>query len=135
MSDDEDIRSLPPSERAEKRRLNERLAKEQAEARESMLRHDFGLTFQTDHGKRVLAWLAERCGWALPPLAANKNGEIDEKITTHNAMELSLYLAVRRFIPISVLQQVEYGQIKPSGTIEEPEVIKRKSSKSTKKES
>jgi hypothetical protein len=130
MSDDEEIRSLPPSERPKAKQALEDRHKELQIAQAEMLREDFGRTFQTQHGKRVLAWLAERAGWGKPPLAADNSGLINEKHTTHNAMELSLYIKIRQFIPVDVLQQVEYGQIKPSGTIEDPDtVIKRRSKK------
>lgn len=132
MAGHEDPRGMLPSERTAKKQELEAQAREQAEQVASSLREDFTLTFQTDHGKRVLAWLAQRCGWGLPPLAGTPTGGIDEKITTHNAMELSLYIAMRQHIQIEVLQQVEYGFIKPSGTVEGHEAIKRKSTKPTK---
>ena len=113
------VREALPSEKAvlkeEIKRDNAQMAKTVA----SMLREDFGKTFQTDHGKRVLSWLAARCGWGRPPLAADTSGHINAEFTVHNAMELGLYLKIREFIPISVLQEVEYGFIKPSGTITE----------------
>jgi hypothetical protein len=126
----DELRDLPPSERADKKAEIESKLKGVVEQRQAMLREDFGRTFQTEHGKRVLAYIADRCGWGKPPLAANSQGIIDEKITTHNAMELSLYMHIRKFIHIDVLQQVEYGdKVKPSGTITESAIANAKTGK------
>ena len=128
-----DMRSLLPSERAEAKAELEAKAQNLQKQRISLLREDFGRTFQTEHGKRVLAWLFERCGYDKPKLGANAQGIIDAELTLHNAMEENLYIAVRRFIPVDVLQQVEYGQIKPSGTIEaEPQKPTRTSNRKKK---
>lgn len=113
------LRDALPSEKPDLIKDAKAFEKARADAVVSSLREDFGLTFQTDHGKRVLAWLAARCGWGKPPLAADAQGHINAEFTIHNAMELSLYLKIREFIPIAVLQEVEYGFVKPSGTITE----------------
>ena len=113
----DNLRELLPSERADAKADAEAKAQKIVNSRMAMLREDFGRTFQTEHGKRVLAYIADRCGWGKPPLAANAQGLIDEKITTHNAMELSFYMHIRKFISIDVLHQIEYGLVKPSGTI------------------
>lgn len=128
----ETLRDLPPSERAEAEAQAEQKLKELAASQASMLREDFTRTFQTEHGKRVLAWLAERCGWGVPPLSVDTHKNIDPLRTTHNAMELSLYLAIRKYISIDVLQEIEYGFIKPSGTIDNTETVSRKAKPSTK---
>lgn len=121
------LRELPPSEREARKAEDADKQSKLAETRMKLLREDFGRTFQTEHGKRVLAYIAQRCGWRKPPLAANSQGIIDEKITTHNAMELSFYLHITQFIAIDVLQDVEYGRIKPSGTlIDSPTTTKKK---------
>ena len=112
-------RELPPSEKAEAKAASDAQLQQIAQTRIDLLREDFGRTFQTEHGKRVLAYIAQRCGWRKPPLAANMQGIIDEKITTHNAMELSFYLHITQFISVDVLKQVEYGEVKPSGTVAE----------------
>lgn len=124
-----DIRQLPPSERAAAQADAEAKQKAISARRIALLREDFGRTFQTEHGKRVLAWLFDRCGYDKPKLAANAQGIIDETITTHNAMEEGLYIAIRKFIPVEVLQQIEYGFVKPSGSIETEENVKKKSTK------
>lgn len=126
------IRDLLPSERADAEAQAENKLKELAASQAAMLREDFTRTFQTEHGKRVLAWLAERCGWGVPPLSVDTHKNIDPLRTTHNAMELSLYLAIRKYISIDVLHDVEYGFIKPSGTIDNTENVNRKAVKSTK---
>jgi len=128
-----EFREMLPSEKGDAKTAADAKLKALVETRQAMMREDFGRTFQTEHGKRVLAWIAERCGWARPPLAANQQGIIDQQITTHNAMELSFYLAIRKFIHIEVLQQVEYGQVKPSGTIIDNEVVNAKKPKGAKK--
>ena len=121
-----DLRDMLPSERADFKAEEAAKAKNLAGLRGDLLREDFTKTFQTEHGKRVLAYIAQRCGWRRPPLAANAQGIIDEKITTHNAMEISFYLHITQFISIDILSQVEYGKIKPSGTIDETVLSKRK---------
>jgi len=123
---------LLPSKREEKRVQDEKNAKDFNELKTSLMREDFGRTFQTEHGLRVLAWIRERCGHNLPPLAVDKDGNISEKFTTHNAMELSFYLAVRKYIPVETLKRVEYNEIKPSGYFDPEDQPKRKS-KSKKK--
>ena len=84
-----------------------------------LMREDFGRTFQTEHGKRVLAWIMERSGFGKPILSANQDGKIDPNATTFSAMELNFYLAIRRYVSTDILKQIEYGDIKPSGTIDE----------------
>ncbi len=133
MTNDKSRPALP-SERQEaedelKKKLSERSARASA-----MMREDFTKTFQTAHGLRILAWLKERAGFGKVILAADNKSSIDPMLTTFAAMELNLYNKIREFLPVDVLSQVEYGFIKPTGTIEEKEVISRKSSKSTKKE-
>ena len=126
MTDKEDKkRSSLPSERAEQQKKDKAAAEELQDLQLSMLREDFTRTFQTDHGKRVLAWIAQRCGHNVPPLAANQKGEIDEKITTHNAMELSFYLAIRKYISVDLLKMIEFGEVNPSGHLD-PEDIKQR---------
>ena len=127
------IRELPPSQKAEaKAEIETKLAK-LSTLRGQLLREDFTKTFQTEHGKRVLAWLFERCGYNKPKLAATAQGVIDETLTTHNAMEENLYIAIRKYIAVDVLIQVEYETIKPSGTILESHAANSKTKKPTKK--
>jgi len=112
-------RALPPSEAAEAKAKLLASQKSVSAKIEALMKEDFGRTFQTDHGKRVLSWLAKRAGWGRPPLAAGPDGKINQEFTVHNAMELSIYLEIRKHIPIAVLQEVEYGFIQPSGTLPE----------------
>lgn len=130
----EEDRILTPSERSEKQSQTEAERVRIIQARESALREDFTRTFQTESGKRVLAWFKERSGFAIPSLAADKEGNIDPLKTTFNAMELNMYLAIRRYIPTNILMEVEYGTIRASGTVErvdDPTSSKRRTSKST----
>lgn len=113
-----DIRDLRPSERADLDAV--RAAEQQAIAakRLSALRHDFTNTFKTDHGKRVLAWLMERSGFGKVILSADrKTGSVDPMLTTFAAMELNTYTTIRQYIDPTILQEIEYGSIRPSGTI------------------
>ena len=123
----QDQRQVPPSERQRIQREQDSQTKRNAQKQEDLMREDFALTFQTEHGRRVLAWMMERSGYAKSILSADRQGTVDPMATTFAAMELNFYLAMRRFIPIDVLQSVEYGQIKPSGTIEQ--TAPRKTSK------
>lgn len=129
MTEQDQTSPLLPSEKARAKAENDLRQRELQQMTVSLLREDFGRTFQTAHGQRVLAWLAARCGWGKPPLAADKDGKIDMMMTTHNAMELSLYLAMRQFIPVDVLQNVEFGFVKPSGMIEGDQDTKPKKKK------
>lgn len=117
----ENRRDMLPSERADAEAQAEKEIRERAEARASSLRHDFTRTFQTETGKRVLAWLHERCGHNKIILSANtKDGTIDPMMTTFAAMELNLYLEIRKHLPPQLLMEIEYGHTDPSGTIREP---------------
>lgn len=127
-------RILTPSERAQKQAETESERQRISAQREAALREDFTRTFQTESGKRVLAWFKERTGFGLPSLAADKEGNIDPLKTTFNAMELNLYIAVRRYIPTNILMEVEYGHIRPSGSIDRVDddtSTKRRTSKSS----
>lgn len=115
-----EFRQLPPSEQADKKLEVEAALRKKAQDRVAMLREDFGKTFQTEHGKRVLAWFYDRSGYGKSKVSAAQDGSINRDMTIFLAQEETFYLEIRKHIPITVLQQVEYGQIKPSGTIEEP---------------
>lgn len=114
-----DRRETAPSSRAdiEAQAKAEALAK--AEARASNMREDFTRTFQTAHGKRVMAWLAARCGHNKIILSADRQtGRIDPEMTVFAAMELNLYLEIRKHLPTELLQEIEdVRRIEPSGTI------------------
>ena len=118
----DDTKALPPSQRIVKEAADEKKRKEHNERQMQMLREDFGKTFSTDHGKRVLAWLALHCGWAETPISATFDDRgrpsIDLHATLHKAQEQSVYLMVRRFVPKDILKQIEYGEVNPSGHIE-----------------
>ena len=111
-------KDLPPSEKALK--LAEEKKEKTLHKQKSLelLREDFGKTFNTDHGMRVLAWLKDRSDFGKVILSATPEKGIDPMLTTYKAMELNQYLAIREYIPIEVLQKVEYGLVKPSGNIE-----------------
>lgn len=64
-------------------------------------------TFQTEHGKTVLKWLMAECGFGKPILGANA-GQIDRDATLYNAMRMNLYLAIRKHLPIKLLNEVEH---------------------------
>ena len=136
-------RALLPSERADAEAKAKRELELRARARAEMMYEDFTRTFQTAHGKRVLKWLQERSGHNKIILSANgKDGTIDTMLTTFAAMELNLYLEVRKHLPPQLLMEIEYGHIEPSGTIAEPDTgntveragTKRKSGTRTKRE-
>ena len=116
----EDLRELLPSAKAEAKAKAELEARERAEARAASLRHDFTMTFQTEAGKRVLAWLRQRCGHNKIILSATKEGTIDPMMTTFAAMELNLYLEIRKHLPPQLLMEIEYEYIDPSGTVRDP---------------
>lgn len=120
-------KSLPPSERAEKQSELDKKAKILTEQQQSLLREDFGRTFQTEHGMRVLAWIMERSGFGKVILSASSEHGIDEKLSTYAAMELNFYLAIRRNIQTDILARVEYGEIKPAGFVDLSEKTKAKS--------
>ena len=114
---EDDLDKLP-SRRAEIQGKTLKEKKEKSREAEEMMRHDFAMTFGTETGQRVLAWMMERSDFGKVILAADKNNCVDPMATTYNAMELNWYLAIRKHIPIDILTRVEYGLVKPSGTIE-----------------
>lgn len=132
MTDENDQRTMLPSERAEKIAEAQQHNKEIAGRRTSMLREDFGRTFQTEHGKRVLAWMFERSGYGKSKVAMSRAG-VDKDMTLFLAQEETFYIEVRKHIPVDVLAQVEYGKVRPSGTIEDNDVINQKIKKQPKK--
>ena len=96
---------LLPSVRAEQQAKEKAEAEKLAQARISEMRRDFTLTFQTEHGKRVLQWLRERCGHNKVILSANRtSGTIDPMMTVFAAMELNLYLEIRKNLPTEQLE-------------------------------
>lgn len=111
-------KSLPPSERAEKQEKQQKEREALAAQKLGAMREDFTKTFQTAHGKRVLAWIFERAGFGKVILSANaRTGEFDQMATMFAAMELNFYLEMRKHIDIATLQEVEYGRVKPTGFI------------------
>jgi len=120
-------KTMLPSERDEKRQEDDKKAKDFAELKLSLMREDFGKTFQTEHGMRVLAWIMERSGFGKVILSAETSGKVDPYSTLYSAMELNNYLAIRKHINTDVLARVEYGEIKPSGFFDPEEEPKRKS--------
>lgn len=116
------MRTQLPSERTDQKEAERKAAEERARDRIASMRQDFTKTFQTAHGKRVMAWMKERSGFGKVILSADtSSGKIDPMLTTLAAMELNFYLAIRSFLPIDLIQEIEDDRrIQPSGTIEQP---------------
>lgn len=128
------MRGLLPSEKAEAKSDAEIRLKQLAAQRTAMLREDFGRTFGTEHGKRVLAFICQRAGYNKSKVAAMVDGAVNKDMTVFLAQEETFYLEIRKHIPIDILKQVEYGdQIKPSGTIEETQTVNTKRKPNKKK--
>ncbi len=132
MTDDENKKL--PSARADAQKAKEKQEQEFADKRLAMLREDFGRTFQTEHGMRVLAWIMERSGFGKVILSATNDGNLDPNKTLYSAMELNNYLAIRQHISMEVLARIEYGEIKPSGFFDPNDEPSRKTSKSKSKQ-
>lgn len=113
------MRELPPSERGEAKAADAARLKKLAEQKTAMLREDFGRTFQTEHGKRVLAWMFERSGYGKSKVALATDGGVNKDMTVFLAQEETFYIEIRKHVPVAVLAQVEYGAVKPSGIITE----------------
>ena len=133
MTNPETLRDMLPSQREDAQKEADAKARQIKQAQHAQMREDFTKTFQTQHGQRVLAWFFDRCGYDKPKLGANMQGLIDKEITTHNAMEEALYIAMRKYIAVDVLQQIEYGFVKPSGVIESTDDKPKKIKKTRKK--
>lgn len=116
-------RDLLPSARADADKLAKAQAMKRADERNLALRQDFTRTFRTESGKRVMAWMKERCGFGKIILSANpKTEEFDPMRTTFAAMELNLYIAIRNFLPTELIQEIEDDRrIQPSGTVNNPD--------------
>lgn len=127
---EENIDGILPSKKAAIAEQEKIARDKKAVQRKDLMREDFGKTFQTEHGKRVLAYIMQRSGFGRVILSADRQGTVDPMATTFAAMELNFYLDIRQHISTDVLHQVEYGLIKPSGSIETPDAPKRKTSKS-----
>lgn len=126
---DTEERGALPSQRAEH---DDKERKAQAELHEDIraaMREDFGRTFGTECGKRVLAWLFDRCGWDKSTVALNPQTGIDKEMSLYLAQERNVYGDVRKHVPINILQEVEYGGIKPSGWIDNDDINKRRKRK------
>lgn len=123
-------RELLPSEKGEVKAAEEARLRQIAEKRISMMREDFGRTFQTEHGKRVLAYICQRSGFTKSKVSALQDGSVNKDMTVFLAQEETFYLDIRKYIPIEVLKQVEYGDnIKPSGTLDNTETKKKPTKK------
>lgn len=127
-------KTILPSERADAQNEAIKKAEDLAERRLAMLREDFGKTFQTQHGMRVLAWIMERSGFGKIILSAENSGKLDPSATMYAAMELNFYLAIRKNVNVDILSRIEYGEIKPSGFFDPDEEPKRTTSKSKSKQ-
>ena len=117
--DPKERRDLAPSERGLADQQAEAQMRERAENRAASMRQDFTKTFQTAHGRRVAAWLRKRCGHNQIILSADRqSGKLDPHMTLFAAMELNLYLEIRKHLPTELLQEIEDDRrIEPSGTI------------------
>lgn len=119
-------KELLPSRRAEAKQRENQKATEERIAREEMIKRDFAVTFGSDEGQRVLAYIMERCNFGKVILSADSSKKIDPMATTFAAMELNLYLDLRAKIPADILALVEYGSVKPSGNRHELQKAKQK---------
>lgn len=127
MAEEPTLREMLPSERGEAKAAAETKLKQISSQRTAMLREDFGRTFGTAHGKRVLAFICQRAGYNKSKVAALVDGSVNKDMTVFLAQEETFYLEIRKHIPIDILKQVEYGdQVKPSGTIENTETVNTK---------
>lgn len=112
-----------PSQKADDREKEHTQQRSLEERRRSQLYEDMQSTFGTAHGKRVLAWLANESGWGQSVVSAVADARgvlhIDANATLYKAQEQAVYIRLRRLVPKAILKQVEYGDIKPSGQIEE----------------
>ena len=116
-------RDLLPSARAEADAQAKEQAMKRAEERSLSMRQDFTRTFRTESGKRVLAWLKDRAGFGKIILSADRqSGQIDPLLTTFAAMELNLYLEIRKHLPTELIQEIEdERRIQPSGHVNNPD--------------
>jgi hypothetical protein len=119
---DQNRRDVLPSSRSDLEAQAKQEAMKRAEMRASSMREDFTRTFKTASGKRVMAWLKKRCGFGQIILSADRqSGQIDPTLTTFAAMELNLYLEIRKHLPIELIQEIEdERRIEPSGHISHP---------------
>lgn len=122
-----DRKSLLPSQREDAQNAAQQEIMNRAEARSAMMREDFTRTFQTESGKRVMAWLMDRCGFGKIILSADRqSGQLDPMMTTFAAMELNLYLEIRKHLPLKLTQEIEDGtRISPTGHITNPHTEQR----------
>jgi hypothetical protein len=109
-----------PSEREAADQKAKQLADARAMDRLAMMREDFSRTFSTEHGRRVLAWIRQRSQHNQVILSATAQKGIDPMLTTFAAMELNFYLEIRKHVPKTILKEIEYDDIDPSGTVREP---------------
>lgn len=112
-------RELLPSARSEADAAAIAEARKKADERSKGMREDFTRTFQTESGKRVLAWLKNRCGFRKIILSADRqSGQIDPLLTTFAAMEYNLYIEITNNLPINLIQEIEdERRINPSGSL------------------
>lgn len=103
-----DPRSQLPSEKQERlQKIKDQKDKALQEA-EEQLHKDMAECYGTGAGQRVLKWHMDQLGWNVPPLGANPTTqEIDPQRTVYNAMRLSHYLQMRKYIPTKILRKVE----------------------------
>lgn len=71
------------------------------------LKEDLNITFGSDEGKRVLAYLCYMCGFQESSLVQSPTGEINLIATAHNESRRSVYLSLRKMIRDDIVIDAE----------------------------
>lgn len=86
--------------------------KAEGEAARKKLAQDMGQTFATPEGLRVLAFLANLCGYQKTCVGANPMLGMDVKDgTLYNAAREGVYKELRQYIPRYILKKAEFGDV------------------------
>lgn len=72
------------------------------------LKQDFNQTFNSPHGKSVLRYLLNQCGYQSVSTTMNpQSGEINTVATIYNEARRNVYLKIRSFLMEEILRDVE----------------------------
>jgi hypothetical protein len=67
---------------------------------------------ETEAGKVLLRYLHDICGFDQADRFRRADGAVDPIGTTINVERRGVYVEIRKFVPIEVLKQTEYPEIK-----------------------
>ncbi len=86
--------------------------KQKAEERNKLLMRDFAICSNTPEGLNILKFIFNMSGYSQDLLAGSKTtGEILDKMTFYRNVRRTIWLELRKMIPVNMLKKIEFEKI------------------------